>query len=52
VKAFLENIDGQSTFIPRFLAPIKPPKHVCDINDKKAIERCARFVSLIPFISD
>ena len=52
VKAFLENIDGKSTFIPRFLSPIKPPVHVCDVKEKKAIERCARFVSLIPFISD
>lgn len=52
VKAFLENIEGKSTFIPRFLSPIKPPASVCAADDKKAIERCARFVSLIPYVDD
>jgi len=52
VKAFLENIEGKSTFIPRFLSPIKPPPSVCDVKDEKALERCARFVSLIPYVDD
>jgi len=49
---FLENIDGCSTFIPRFITPINPPKEVCDVKDKKAIERVARYVSLIPYVDD
>jgi coiled-coil and C2 domain-containing protein 2A len=53
VKLFLENIEGQSVFIPRFLSPIAPPaKDVYTKGDFKAIERAARFVSLIPFIDD
>ena len=52
-KVFLENIKGESTFIPRFLSPIKPPEKVTDVSkDKKSIERVARFVSLIPYVDD
>jgi coiled-coil and C2 domain-containing protein 2A len=51
-KLFLENIDGQSVFIPRFLSPIKPPDEIYKKDDSRAIERAARFVSLIPFMDD
>ena len=50
---FLENIEGKSVFIPKFLSPVKPPLSVTDVSkDDKAIERCARFVSLIPYVDD
>lgn len=60
VKVFLVNIDGQSVFIPRFLTPMQPPMTapadggfaIYDKDDPKAIERAARFVSLIPFVDD
>lgn len=52
IKVFLENIEGQSVFIPRFLTPIRPPEGVFQKEDKRAIERAARFVSLIPFVED
>lgn len=59
VKVFLVNIDGESVFIPRFLSPMQPPMEAdADggfpiwANDAKAVERAARFVSLIPFVDD
>jgi hypothetical protein len=48
----MENIDGQSVFVSKFLSPIKPPSEIYTREDKKAIERAARFVSLIPYIED
>jgi hypothetical protein len=52
MKVFLENIDGQSVFISKFLSPIRPPEDVYRQGDNRAIERAARFVSLIPYIED
>lgn len=52
VKLFLENVDGMSVFIPRFLTPIRPPDEIYKKEDNRAIERAARYVSLIPFIDD
>ena len=38
------------------MRPLKPPKELCDLDsvepDRYAIEKCARFVSMIPFIAD
>ena len=53
----MEDIQGRSVFIPRFLTPLKPPKQVTEVtkdgaDDKKALEKCARFVSLIPYVED
>jgi len=56
-KVFLEDIQGRSVFIPRFLTPLKPPEQVTYVQnsqgpDTKALEKCARFVSLIPYVED
>lgn len=56
IKLFGENFDGYSVFIPRFLKPQKPPEIVFDQlnnpNDELAIEKAARYISLIPFVED
>ena len=57
-RLFAENFDGFSVFISRFLKPQKPPLIVFNESveslrtDPLAIERAARFVSLIPFMDD
>jgi len=45
------DLDGRSRLICRFLRPQKPPAHI-EPSDPFAIEACARYVSLIPFIAD
>ena len=52
VKLYLEDINGHSIFIPRYLSPVKPPAEIYTKDDNRAIERAARFVSLIPYIDD
>ena len=56
LKIFAENFDGFSVFISRYLHPQEPPSVIYDkINnsdDSLAIEKAARYVSLIPFIED
>lgn len=56
LKVFGENINGASVLLCRFLTPIKPPLEVVDLDgrmeDNFAIEKAARFVSMIPFIDD
>jgi coiled-coil and C2 domain-containing protein 2A len=53
MKVFLENTDGLSVFISKFLTPLKPPELVFkDSSDKSAINKAARFVSLIPYVED
>ena len=53
IKAFLEDIDGESVFIPKFLTPLRPPEQIYKgPNDEKAIEKAARYISLIPYIED
>ena len=53
MKCFLENIDGESVFIPKFLTPLRPPEQIYDERDDgKNIEKAARYVSLIPYIED
>jgi coiled-coil and C2 domain-containing protein 2A len=56
VKAFGENINGQSVFLSRYLTRQKPPREAVDLEqdpqDPFAIEKVARFVQLIPFIED
>jgi hypothetical protein len=51
-----ENLAGQSVILCRYLTPQTPPEDVCDLNlyrnDEFAIEKVARYVSLIPFIED
>ena len=52
-KVFLEDVSGASVFIPRFLTPLPPPPAVTTVQgDTKALEKCARFVSLIPYVED
>ncbi|XP_038057381.1 coiled-coil and C2 domain-containing protein 2A-like isoform X2 [Patiria miniata] len=47
------DINGKAVFITRYFRPIKPPDEVLGDNvGVKAAERVARFVSLIPFVSD
>jgi len=49
----LEDIDGESVFIPKFLTPLRPPEQIYKgPNDEKAIEKAARYISLIPYIED
>lgn len=54
--AFGENLHGQSVLLCKYLRPLKPPKELCDLDspepDRFAIEKCARFVSMVPFLSD
>lgn len=56
IKMFGDTIKGHSVLICKFLIPQRPPEDVVDLvlTDHKntAIERVARFVSLIPFLTD
>ena len=56
IALFGENISGQSVLLCRFLTPQQPPKEVIDLEldpqNQYAIERVARFVSMVPFIED
>lgn len=56
LRVFGENINGESVLLCRFLTPIKPPLEVVDLEgrmeDNFAIEKAARFVSMIPFVDD
>ena len=53
ISIFGESVEGTSIFIPRFMTPLEPPpQFVEDINSPFAIEECARFVSMCPFIED
>jgi len=49
-----ENIKGESVLLCRYLTPIKPPAEVVNLGsrDPFAIEKAARFVSLIPYMDD
>ena len=49
IKFWAENLKGESVFLPRFLAPLAPPQMNYGEN---AIEKVARYVSLIPFKND
>lgn len=52
---FGEDLNGRSILLCRYLRSLKPPKELCDLDvgtDKFAIEKCARFVSMIPFLMD
>lgn len=57
IKLWGENIDGHSIFLPRFIASQRPPFNL-NSNSAEAenvdfiYEKCARFVSLIPFKND
>lgn len=55
IKLFAENFDGYSVFISRYVKAQKPPDIVisdADPQDQFAIQKAARYVSLIPFIDD
>lgn len=55
VPVFLEKLDGQSVFVCRYLTPVRPPGSLSGGSGQdpdKAIERAARYVSLIPWIDD
>jgi len=56
VKLWGENIVGNSIFLPRFISSTKPPYELNNAagseNTEFIYERCARFVSLIPFKND
>ena len=66
-KVFGENLDGNSILLSRYLTPLAPPADLFEradpeggvplVNtmikkDRFAIEKVARFVSLLPFIED
>jgi len=46
------DIDGYSRLICRFITPQKPPNQVYEPHDDTSIERAAKYVSLIPFLTD
>eukprot|EP00931_Biecheleriopsis_adriatica_P026090 TRINITY_DN15896_c0_g1_i1.p1 TRINITY_DN15896_c0_g1~~TRINITY_DN15896_c0_g1_i1.p1 ORF type:complete len:1745 (+),score=308.47 TRINITY_DN15896_c0_g1_i1:250-5235(+) len=45
------DMDGRSRLICRFIRPQRPPDHI-NPGDPFAIERAARYVSLVPFLQD
>ena len=49
IKLWGENIEGKSVFLSRFITPMKPP---FSLEDPHIYEKCARYVSLIPFKYD
>eukprot|EP00916_Digyalum_oweni_P023375 GHVL01038800.1.p1 GENE.GHVL01038800.1~~GHVL01038800.1.p1 ORF type:complete len:1099 (-),score=332.90 GHVL01038800.1:1125-4331(-) len=49
-KALIRDIDGSSILLCRFLRGLDPP--VGDLDDPFIREKCAHFVSLIPFYDD
>lgn len=58
IKVYGENVSGQSVLLCRYILPQIPPPDIYDYknpnskNDKFAIEKAARYVSLIPLIED
>ena len=54
IKLFGENLQGHSVLLCRFLCPQAPPEKVIEniAIDDYAIEKAARFVSMIPYIED
>jgi coiled-coil and C2 domain-containing protein 2A len=58
IKVYGENVSGQSVLLCRYISPQTPPPDIYDyrnansVNDKYAIEKAARYVSLIPLIED
>ncbi|KAI8501504.1 Coiled-coil and C2 domain-containing protein 2A [Branchiostoma belcheri] len=54
ISTTVTNINGKSVFVTRFIQPLRPPDELIDSNadTRQNSERVARFVSLIPFISD
>jgi coiled-coil and C2 domain-containing protein 2A len=57
VSVFGENIDAESVLLCKYLTKVRPPDQLIDVDrpgqfDHHAIEKVARFVSLIPFIED
>ncbi|CAM1295274.1 CC2D2A (predicted) [Pycnogonum litorale] len=53
IKATVIDVHGKTVFITRYFAEIKPPEELLiGGNDSIKAERVARFVSLIPSISD
>merc|ERR1712176_54341 len=51
VQALGTDMDGQSRLICRFVRPQRPPENI-DPQSPFAIEAAARYVLLIPFLSD
>ncbi|CAD7928568.1 unnamed protein product [Amoebophrya sp. A120] len=52
-QALGTDIEGRSRLVTRFITPQAPPEDiVADMMDPFAIEKCARFVSLITFMTD
>eukprot|EP00058_Branchiostoma_floridae_P024122 XP_002609612.1 hypothetical protein BRAFLDRAFT_87833 [Branchiostoma floridae] len=54
ISTTVTDINGKSVFVTRFIQPLRPPDELIDSNadTRQNSERVARFVSLIPFISD
>lgn len=55
IQVFGENLRGHSVLLCRYLRPLKPPTDLLDLDrgpEPYALEKCARFVSMIPFIND
>jgi len=67
IKCFGENLIGNSVLLCRYLTALRPPQQLFDAcnpvpgehltdtmvkSDKFAIEKVARYVSMIPFVED
>lgn len=53
IKVFGESIMGHSVLLCRYLVDLQPPDEIFQSRtDMYAIEKAARYVSLIPFIED
>lgn len=58
IKVYGENVSGQSVLLSRYILPQTPPPDIYDYKnlssktDSFAIEKAARYVSLIPMIED
>lgn len=48
IRLWLTNLEGNSTFISRFIVDVEIPPFRNERNPESTIERAARFVSLIP----
>jgi hypothetical protein len=51
-KVLAENSSKQSVFIPRYITALEPPPELVHVDDPQALNKCIRFVSLIPHIED
>ncbi|XP_071836357.1 coiled-coil and C2 domain-containing protein 2A-like [Apostichopus japonicus] len=52
VKTTVVDINGTSVFITRYFRPLKPPEALLGSEPSQTTKNVAKFVSLVPFLSD